>query len=738
MKGWQQNGLYHKKRTGYDWITPRLWIYLTLAAIAIALLLTPYRTGIPKLKVGDVSPVTIRAPFSFLVLDKEATETRKRQALQEIPLVFELNREWYDEMADKIAVLFERLRSCGAEKKGCSIQESRKIFKEVLGVVPTQWVFNTFKRYHYGYEIETVAQRVLYRLGNRWIVDNSSELPENRLLASEGILVKDKQLGTSFFTRRVEEITTLAGAKHLLRRFLWEEIPPQKAALRKAIYHLLSPLIRPTFSLNEKETEHLQNQRLKKVKDVYLQVKKGEVIIREGEIVTDSIHRKLELIRQKSQGEGFALPFLGRLLLVLLLLTIALFSWPLVYRGRRDHRLAFQLLLFSLVIGTAILRAGYALVNWTDGLSLTLVNEAVIILSVPFSFSPAFCALILGGATTLLSIALTAALSIMLPHIYPLIPIVIVGIGTSVFYGFSRSVRQKGYLLSLSIPAIAALAVALAWGVWSGTLLTPSFMVMLCAAISGVALLLLLAYSLMPVTEFIFGIVTDVGLLKLANLNHPLLQQLLEKAPGTYNHSMNVASLAEAAAQAVNANASLAKVGGYYHDIGKIKNPSYFIENSDGKSKHDGLAPSMSRLIILSHVKEGIELAKRYRLPTVVQDIIEQHHGTTLIRFFYHKAIEQEEEEVSEETFRYPGPIPQFKEAAIVMMADSVEAASRSLKKPSPSRLKGLVKEVVHSIFLEGQLEDCDLTLRDIHVVMEVFSRMLIGLFHKRIDYPKV
>ncbi len=730
LNGSQLPGTSRKR----EWRTPRVWIYLFLCTVGIALLLTPYKMGIPRLRVGDVAPTTIRAPFSFLVLDKEASEARRRHAVQEVPLVFDLDRSWYDDLADRIAVLFERLRGCGSR---CTSQEIHGVFKEVLGVVPPPWVFRTFQRYKYGYEIEAVAQRVLYRLSSRWIVDNSSELPENRLLAIQGVLVKDKQMGTSFFTRRVEEITTVAGARHLLRRFLWEEIPPQRAALRKALYHMLAPLIRPTFHLNLEETEAMRSERLKKVQEVYLQVKKGEVIVREGEVVTETARRKLQAILHKEENAGLVLPFFGRLVLVFVFMAILLLCWPILYRGRRDYELAFNLMLFSLVVGTAILRGGFALVGWTDGISSGVVNESAVILAVPFAFTPTFCALLFSGAPALISVAIMAAFSLMLPHVYPLISLVIISVGCTSFYGFNRSIRQKGYLFSLSISALGALGVTLGWSIWEGSIASLSFVLMVCAAITGIVLLSLLVYAFLPVTEFLFGIVTDIGLLRLANLDHPLMQQLLEKAPGTYNHSIHVANLAEAAARAVNANSHLAKVGGYYHDIGKIKNPSYFIENTEGKSKHDTLSPSMSRLIILSHVKEGIELAKRYRLPRVVQDIIEQHHGTTLIRFFYNKAVEQmEEEEVTEETFRYPGPIPQFKEAAIVMMADSVEAASKTLEDPSPSRIKGLVRDVVNGIFLEGQLEDCDLTLRDIHVVMEVFSRMLTGLFHRRVKYP--
>jgi len=196
--------------------------------------------------------------------------------------------------------------------------------------------------------------------------------------------------------------------------------------------------------------------------------------------------------------------------------------------------------------------------------------------------------------------------------------------------------------------------------------------------------------------------------------------------------------LAEAAPKAVDANPVLAKAGAYYHDIGKLKNPEYFIENMEGVNRHDKLAPSMSRLVLISHVKDGEELAREYKLPKAIRDIIRQHHGTSLIYYFYRKAKEGSKNgDVEEEDYRYPGPKPRTKEAAIVMIADAVEAAARSLEEPSPSRIRNLVREIVTNIFLDGQLEECELTLRDIYRIMDVFSRILTAIHHKRVEYPE-
>jgi hypothetical protein len=243
-----------------------------------------------------------------------------------------------------------------------------------------------------------------------------------------------------------------------------------------------------------------------------------------------------------------------------------------------------------------------------------------------------------------------------------------------------------------------------------------------------------------PIVEGIFGYTTDITLLELANLDQPILKDLIVQAPGTYHHSIIVGSLAEAAAKAIYVNPLLARVSAYYHDIGKIKKPLYFSENQGGKSNpHDKLSPSMSSLILNAHVKDGVELAKGQKLGKKILDIIQQHHGTSLISFFYQKAKEKGNpgvESINEKDFRYLGPKPQTKEAGIVMLADAVEAASKTLSEPTTSRVKGLVSRIINHIFTDGQLDDCELTLRDLHYIEENFGRILTGIFHQRVEYP--
>lgn len=248
------------------------------------------------------------------------------------------------------------------------------------------------------------------------------------------------------------------------------------------------------------------------------------------------------------------------------------------------------------------------------------------------------------------------------------------------------------------------------------------------------------ATGLLPLLEQPFGRTTAFTLLELSNVNAPMLKHLILTAPGTYHHSTMVGTLAEAAAEAVGANALLCRVGAYYHDIGKTRHPTYFIENSpDASDRHQKLAPSLSRAIVMSHVKEGIEMAREYGLPDVLVDMIPQHHGTRLVSFFYQRAKEAADpglQAINEEDYRYLGPKPQTREAAILMLADAVQAATHTLADPTPARLRGAVQKIINAIFVDAQLDECDLTLRDLHLIANSFVRILTGFFHHRIEYP--
>jgi putative nucleotidyltransferase with HDIG domain len=309
-----------------------------------------------------------------------------------------------------------------------------------------------------------------------------------------------------------------------------------------------------------------------------------------------------------------------------------------------------------------------------------------------------------------------------------------------------RSCSERGILIKTGLKVgLIHIILSLSIEMIYGSLYTTEALIASSSGLLGGILIGIIATGILPLIEMSFGFTTDIKLLELGNLDQPLLRELMVQAPGTYHHSVIISNMVEATAKAVDANPLLAKVSAYYHDIGKMKKPLYFIENQIwGENRHEKLAPSMSSLILISHTKDGVDLAKNNKLGREITDIIQQHHGTSLITYFYQKAKERmvakgkKSAEVEEENFRYPGPKPQTKEAGLVMLADMVEAASRSLVDPTPSRIKGMVQKIMNKAFSDGQLGECELTLKDLNEIAKSFNKTLSGIFHQRIEYPEV
>jgi cyclic-di-AMP phosphodiesterase PgpH len=302
------------------------------------------------------------------------------------------------------------------------------------------------------------------------------------------------------------------------------------------------------------------------------------------------------------------------------------------------------------------------------------------------------------------------------------------GVGTLTGQSFGSPHSSLPWLAQFSVDSSAAFVLRLLSGsAWFG----------FCSVLGG-----LLMHGLLPFIEKLFDVQTDLSLLELGDASHPLLRELARRAPGTYNHSINVASLGEVAAEAIGANGLLVRVGAYFHDIGKMVKPGYFVENQgQSPSRHDSLMPAMSTLVIIAHVKDGAELARRHHLPQSLIDFIEQHHGTTLVEYFYDQAAklsanDPDRGEVDETSFRYPGPKPQRKEAAVMMMADAVESASRTLVDPTPARIENLVHELARKRLLDGQFDECNLTLREMSLIEDSLAKSLTAVYHSRIKYP--
>ncbi|MEW6101080.1 MAG: HDIG domain-containing metalloprotein [Candidatus Omnitrophota bacterium] len=369
-------------------------------------------------------------------------------------------------------------------------------------------------------------------------------------------------------------------------------------------------------------------------------------------------------------------------------------------------------------------------------LSYFILKENLPFYFIPFSFIPLLSTLLFNNLELTLLLTLASSFSVSSISSNPIqlgSLFLISGLLSGILALGSRrivQIIQAGFLTGIGQVA----ALIFLENFWLGEPLRYLFLV-LSAIVSGI-----IAFGILPIFEYLFNIITNIRLLELADFNHPLLKRLILEAPGTYHHSLVVGNLSESASEAVGANSLLARIGAYYHDIGKILKPEYFSENQElGSSKHEKLSPTMSKIIIMNHVKDGVELAKKYKLRPQIIDFIQQHHGKSLVYYFYRKALEglEDDREVREEGFRYLGPKPDSKEAAIVLLADSVEAASRALKEPLPSRIEEVVHKTINNKFIDGQLDECDLTLRDLERISAVFIRLLNGIYRSRVAYPE-
>ncbi len=428
--------------------------------------------------------------------------------------------------------------------------------------------------------------------------------------------------------------------------------------------------------------------------------------------------------------------FIGGALIAFVLLFL-LYKDIMRYKPSFINNYNMLILLCLMIIGTLLIGriSEYLLANLSQGLGL--IDTDIFRYGIPIAAGAMFVTLLFDFHT---SITFSFIISLLTGFWLndPLFPVYsFVGSLTSAFSVIrckKRSALLRGGLYVIIANIILVLILLLA----KGELFTANTgIAVVFAVFSGITVAAIVS-MLLPLLEYVFKITTDISLLELLDLNQPLMKNLMITAPGTYHHSVIVGNLVESAAEAVGVNPLLARVSSYYHDIGKIKMPDYFVENHGmSPSKHDKLTPHMSSMIITNHVKEGVELAKQYKLPQSIIDIIRQHHGNSVLTYFYQKAKEQEQEKsLSEDEYKYPGPKPQTRVAALVMMADAVEASSRVLNDPTPARIAALVDKIINHIFLEGQLDECELTLKDISEIKKRFTYILTGIFHKRIDYP--
>lgn len=488
----------------------------------------------------------------------------------------------------------------------------------------------------------------------------------------------------------------------------------------------------PTLDYEEARTQVDREIAYNSVPVAYKDYHKGETLVEQGERLTED---HLSVLRLEHEAELAALNWTDRLErgVSVVVLVAAVFALVGYYIVRHEPKLAANLRRIASVSGLVVLAMAVARALAVQPWDAELIPVALTSMILAIAYNPQLALMVAFALSVLSSLALGSGLA----HF-----VVLMG-GTAAAVLPLKEVRTRTKPIQVgAYSALVFFVMTWAAGLFSGQSVELVASDAFCRAGWGLMAGFFLGGSL-PFVEKVFGIVTGISLLELGDITHPLLQELVRRAPGTHNHSVTVGTIAEAAAEKIGANALLVRIGAYFHDIGKMMKPHYFIENQAGATnRHANLAPAMSTLIIIGHVKDGVELGRQHHLPQPILDLIEQHHGTTLVEYFYREATRRCHDDpdgttVQESSFRYPGPRPQTKEAGILMVSDAVESASRTLSEPTPGRIDGLVNELIQKRLDDGQFDECGLTLREIAEIRESLIKSLIGIYHGRVKYPE-
>ena len=671
---------------------------LITAAILAILLIGALPAGV-QIEVGEVAKQDIVAPIT--AINSGETERLKeeaaRQALREAaddPSFYQINPAVVLGVEEDVTGVLNLLRQ---------------------GIAPED-----------AGDAEQPEQLNISEIDRRLIRDWQIEIPQRNLEAVVSLSLAEfdrfAQITAELVLAAMEERISEDGLRDARDAF---EESVKRSGLRddleQAAVVLGRQLIRPNLVLDTERVQEAVAQAEQAVQPV--QIIQGEIIIRKGDVVRPehiSLMRDVGLLKTGRDYGAAA----GRTLLVLA--VVALMG---VYL--RQNRLqvlenpAHMGLVGSVVVTVLLLGRLFSMLAWPEAVYLN--PSALVGLLLTLLLDP--------KVATMATVVTAVLLGVISDFSWAVGILALVG-GLTAVLSVSK-VSQRGDLMragSIVGGVNVLLMVALGLVGKDSGLLIHSYLGLLSGVLASIV-----AIGVLPYLESAFKITSPIRLLELSNPNHPLLRRLMLEAPGTYHHSILVGNLAEAAAEAVGADGLLARVGSHYHDIGKLKLPYFFVENQVGKDNpHDKMAPSLSTLIVTSHVKDGLELASEYRLPDVVTQFIAQHHGTDLVRFFYHRATEaSEDSSVEEKDFRYPGPKPQGKEVAIVSLADAVEAAVRSLTKPTPGKIEGLVRKIIKDRLNSGQLDESDLTFQDMDRIANAFVKVIMGMFHTRVEYPE-
>lgn len=702
---------------------------------------------------GDLVTSDIKSPITFEVTDHDQAYQKRLDAQQSIPPVYDFDVDLYKQITSRVRYTFLSVQaelkrnnlSLKDLKQGSPEFLSKKAdFERDLGGNPLQnSTFRWLIQKKFGRRIEAAVVQNLDRWSGYKIVDDLGTFKQGAYNDRIIINILNNTYDKSEF---VIDTASLVDVEEIKDRVMQAGRfgPFQSKRDLAAIADIITSQIVPNLTLNKQETESRRQAARETVVAPVIQIKKGQVIVRKGSPI-QKIHvaafEELNRITARKHQDFVAL-VMGVFLLILILSYWSFLSrfTSKVKMTTKDALAMGTILIVVLVMCKFVLFvANTALVE-----VFTEIPPSFYAYLVPVSAGSMLVGLLIpfGEVVWLFAVLLSVVSGLLLDRNFSYMIITFTSAIVAARGVFGCKTRGDLYLAGLKTGGVNAALIFCATLIeqsHSNTLIKQLTWNTPAGLISGI-IAALVALTLIPLLENIFAYTTDVKLLELSNLNHPLLKELIVKAPGTYHHSLIVGSMCEAAAESIGANPLLAKVCAYYHDIGKTGYAQYFIENQrTGDNPHNHINPSMSRTILIAHVKDGAELALKYKLGKPILDVILQHHGTTVISFFYHKAKESENtetDEISEDDYRYPGPKPQFREAALCMLADCIEAAARSLDEPTSARLQGIVRNIVQRKFLDGQLDECNLTLKDLSSIEEAFSKILLGIFHHRIDYP--
>ena len=715
-----------------------------LSLLTTILIYNPFWQPIgDQYKEGEILRQSIISPADISAINSEETQILSQSAREAIRPIFTFESNRAEQAVQSFRISWEKLVRHGSNTNTsntkANIKEDEKTEIHWTGGGGAEVGKILSSRRFTPNELDAV-ERALREAAEGSIYNDS----DRQYFQSEITLIdRLKPNQQSVASLPESTMTSLSAARLKLQNRLTElkSLSPKEA---DAFYKALEREIQPSVIFDSAATESARQSAEKSIQPVSITLKRGQIVAREGDTITPTILAQISAIKGYTAASRQVNRFIGLLFLITSLYWIA---WKFIEHRGAVARLSlspertFALFGFVVVIQTLLFVACFRLAEFTaaQNIRAPFVDATLWSFAIPFAFTSLLITLLVDRRVALFAgIFVSLLAGLISPKglefvLYSVLSsaVAVYGIGR---YRNRQSVTTAGFWVSL---ANILFALALIAYTQQPFILNTILLAVGCSLVGGMITSAVTAVFL-PICESLFGILTDVKLLELSNADLPILGQLALRAPGTNQHSHAVGQLSEQACLAVNANGLLARIGALYHDIGKLAAPEHFVENQQGKNPHDKLKPVQSAKIIISHVTYGIKLGKEIGLPQRIIDFIPQHHGTRTLHYFLRKAQSEAREDVlvEEHDFRYPGPKPQFKEAAIMMIADSCEAGARSLQEPTPENIRFIVTKIIDAILSDDQLDECDLTLRELTLIRESMIKSLVAIYHSRIDYP--